>query len=665
MKKITQLSRFKIRWLITKTLILILLGVFYMISNNVYAQTPMHESIFTPSSSNIYPLSTAAPNNRVQWLYLTSEIAPAPAGPGLITKIYLRIGAAGGATTFTNLKVSLGTTPQTVTTTTFIPGLQLCYLGTAAVYPAHATGDWLEITLQTPFLWNPTENLVVEVSQEGYTVGRSMWQYSSNGNRRTWGASNPTTPTGSAGTGQVHLGFDMMPATPCSGTVSAGVASASVTNACAAVPFNLSLAGATYALGVTYQWQSSPQGAGTFTDIPGASASFYTVANQTTPTDYRCIVTCTNNNNTQTSNVVSVGQNPYTACYCTPTYSYACSNTSENINSFIIEGEGTSVISDLNTGCSTGNYQNRTSVFAPVDLLQDSEYGVQVNTNYSSAQYVWASLWIDFNDNGAFESSEQLIKDVPMVTSPSFLNLSITIPDTAPAGVHRMRVRANYNATVDACSNGSWGETHDYNVNVIAITCYRPLDVQLSAVTKNSALVTITDNTKNTGSVTYEYEVRESGKPGSGTTGLAASGTATTNPFPVSGLQPLTKYTVYVKTVCSSTDSSGWSKSDEVSTMCDYPTLIAAPGKTVCGPQEVDLTAIFDAGTVKWYDTVTKDSLLYTGANFITPVLAADTSYWVQAGNSSDLSGAVGDGIIADGGTWNFLYNGWEGVKAQ
>src|SRR5690606_3403679 len=162
--------------------------------------------------------------------------------------------------------------------------------------------------------------------------------------------------------------------------------------------------------------------------------------------------------------------------------------------------------------------------FAPVDLLQDSEYGVQVNTNYSSAQYVWASIWIDFNDNGVFESTEQLLKDIPMVTSPGFLNVSITIPDTAPAGVHRMRVRANYNATVDAWSNGSWGETHDYNVNVIAITCYRPLDVQLSAVTKNSALVTITDNTKNTGSVTYAYEVRESGKPGSGTTGLAASG---------------------------------------------------------------------------------------------------------------------------------------------
>src|SRR5690606_36390450 len=148
-------------------------------------------------------------------------------------------------------------------------------------------------------------------------------------------------------------------------------------------------------------------------------------------------------------------------------------------------------------------------------------------------------------------------------------------------------------------------------------------------------------------------------------TGLVASGVATTNPFTVTGLQPLTKYIVYVKTICSPTDSSGWSNGIGISTLCNYPELITAPDVTVCGPQKVDLTAIFDSGDVKWYDTVTKDSLLHTGANFLTPELTADTSYWVQAGNSSDLSGAVGDGIIADGGTWNFLYNGWEGVKTQ
>src|SRR5690606_36388753 len=136
-------------------------------------------------------------------------------------------------------------------------------------------------------------------------------------------------------------------------------------------------------------------------------------------------------------------------------------------------------------------------------------------------------------------------------------------------------------------------------------------------------VVDVTPNSKNPTAVSDAYEVRESGAPGSGITGLAASGVATTNPFTISGLQPLTKYTVYVSTVCSTTDSSGWRESLPVGTLCNYPELITAPDVTVCGPQKVDLTAIFDSGDVKWYDTVTKDSLLHTGANFLTPELTA------------------------------------------
>jgi len=469
----------------------------------------------------------------------------------------------------------------------------------------------------------------------------------------------------SASYGEVHdYAVNILSLVPCSGSVVAGVATASITAACAGDSFSLSLNGVTIGGGVTYQWQSSPQGAGTFTDIPGATSSSYN-ANQTAATDYRCIVTCTNSNSTATSTVVSVGQNPLTQCYCIPTYSYSCSNTSENVNSFILTGEGTSIISDLNTGCSTGNYQDRTSAFSPVDILQDGSYNVEINTNYSSGQFVWASLWIDFNDNGVFEASEQLIKDMPMATSPSFVSTSILIPDTALPGVHRMRVRANYNATVDACANGSWGETHDYEVNVIAITCYRPLDIEIIDITKNSAEVSVTGNPKNPSGVTYEYEVRESGAPGSGSTGLAVSGIATTNPFTVAGLQPSTKYTVYVKTICSSTDSSGWSKSEEISTLCNYPELITAPGKTVCGPQEVDLTAIFDAGVVYWYDAEEDGDLVHTGSNFTTPYLTTDTSYWVQAGDVPlDVTAEIGDGT-ATGTTATFLYHGWGGMKFQ
>ena len=98
-----------------------------------------------------------------------------------------------------------------------------------------------------------------------------------------------------------------MPGVPCTGTPTAGVASATTRN-CASEPFTLSLAGATMAGGITYQWESSPSGANNFSPIPGATNASHTVTNQTVTSDYRCIVTCTNSNSTDTSNVVTVIQ---------------------------------------------------------------------------------------------------------------------------------------------------------------------------------------------------------------------------------------------------------------------------------------------------------------------------------------------------------------------
>src|SRR5690606_22617604 len=131
----------------------------------------------------------------------------------------------------------------------------------------------------------------------------------------------------------------------------------------------------------TYQWQSSPQGANTFTNISGATNMSYTT-NQTVATDYRCVVTCTNSNSTQTSIIVSVGQNPYTQCYCTPVYTTGCATY--NLNSFKIAGEGTSVISDLNTGCTGAGYADRTALFTPLNILQDNSYDIEVNTTAST-----------------------------------------------------------------------------------------------------------------------------------------------------------------------------------------------------------------------------------------------------------------------------------------
>src|SRR5690606_28342902 len=94
---------------------------------------------------------------------------------------------------------------------------------------------------------------------------------------------------------------------PCTGTPTAGTASATSRN-CNSEPFTLSVQGATAGGNITYQWESSPAGTNNFSPISGATTASYTVTNQTTDTDYRFVVTCTNSNSDDTSNVVTVTQ---------------------------------------------------------------------------------------------------------------------------------------------------------------------------------------------------------------------------------------------------------------------------------------------------------------------------------------------------------------------
>src|SRR5690606_2244379 len=368
-------------------------------------------------------------------------------------------------------------------------------------------------------------------------------------------------PTGSVTNTVAQIQFVGNLTLPCTGAVSAGTASTTAMDACIGEPFTLSLGGTfTFAGGVTYQWQSSPSGANNFTNIGGATGASYTVANQTVATDYRCFVTCTHTNSTDTSNIVSVNQNSPSQCYCTPTYTYVCTSSSENVNSFILVGENGTSINDLDTACSPGNYKDGTLTFNPVDLLQDGAYPVQFNTNYSSGSSVYTTIWIDFNDNGVFDTSEKLIADVAMVTTPGLASSILNIPASAAPGVHRMRIRSVYNTSnIDPCANLSWGETHDYEVNVIAVSCYRPLIASVTKASATSVNINLTPNALNTGTVTYDYEVRTSGLPGSGASGLVTSGTATSVNFTIPGLQAGLVYMLYVRTDCGSNDYSGYS----------------------------------------------------------------------------------------------------------
>ena len=257
----------------------------------------------------------------------------------------------------------------------------------------------------------------------------------------------------------------------CTGTPTAGTAAATIGTGCPSESFSLTLTGFTSAGSLAFQWQSSSDST-TWTNISGATTIPYTVSSISAATYYRCVVTCTATSSTVYSNIVFV--NYSSVCYCTPTFyynSYACTDGMD-IAQFSINGESSTAINDLNACDGTG-YEDRTTLHA--SLEQGFTYTVTVaetSTFYSVSDQVW----IDFNDNGTFESTESVGGVSSYSNSTTF---PISIPVSATVGAHRMRVvqlYASYGTTypsISSCPTATYpyyyGEARDYIVNIIAL----------------------------------------------------------------------------------------------------------------------------------------------------------------------------------------------------
>jgi trimeric autotransporter adhesin len=122
------------------------------------------------------------------------------------------------------------------------------------------------------------------------------------------------------------------------------------------------------------------------------------------------------------------------------------------INTFgVTPGTGTA-LSDIGI-CAAANattgYLNRTTSMLPVTLYQGMAHPASVtwgiNANHQEGQ-----VWIDFNNDGTFATSEEVSPvfgyDTVATTSPT--NFSITIPSTAATGSHIMRIRGVYENSV-------------------------------------------------------------------------------------------------------------------------------------------------------------------------------------------------------------------------
>ncbi|MCD4679519.1 MAG: T9SS type A sorting domain-containing protein, partial [Bacteroidales bacterium] len=144
--------------------------------------------------------------------------------------------------------------------------------------------------------------------------------------------------------------------------------------------------------------------------------------------------------------------------YCIP-YS-GCTN-GDGIEDFVLN-----TIIHMGSGCSPGGYGDFTNM--QTNLIPGGTYSMSVSSNYAN-QYV--SLWIDMDANYNFDNSERLISDFQLPTAGPLYTDNLIIPASAAPGLYRMRVRARWDATsINPCDTFTYGETHDYMVNIIPDT---------------------------------------------------------------------------------------------------------------------------------------------------------------------------------------------------
>jgi len=354
-------------------------------------------------------------------------------------------------------------------------------------------------------------------------------------------------PCGTYGYGETEdYLINITAATNCAGTPTPGTTQSTAASICNGNNFTLSMSTPPTGLsGITYQWQSSPDGS-VYTNISGATSLTLTTT-QTAATYYQVVVTCTNSGLSATSAPIQVTMNPFYSCYCSTVNSGTACLTNVTI----------STLNNTTAGCAAGNYSQQS---ATTSLFLGTTVNLTLTTNATAI----TSVWFDWNQNGIFEPTEW----VQPYTTGTTGTVAVTVPLSALTGPTGMRVRSrssgNVNGANDACTNMGSGETEDYMITILPLPPNPPTPVQDPATPTCSAGTNLT-------------------VPGSPAAGDAwywqTTATATSTANPVSG--PYTVFlngTYYVRTFNAT--NNVWSLGSDSVIVSNIPLAALPPPPT-------------------------------------------------------------------------------------
>ncbi len=205
----------------------------------------------------------------------------------------------------------------------------------------------------------------------------------------------------------------------------------------------------------SWLWAFSPN---TVTYVGGTSATSQNPQVQFNALGYYTVTLTATNTYGSDSEIKTNYINVVLYEYCIPTYT-----TGTGSNDYITLVQ----LGSINnvTGASASPYYTYYSALS-TDLTPNTAYTITLSPGtYASGNNI--SVWIDYNQNGVFDTAEKL-GNVTILATPATGTINFTVPSTASIGTTRMRVREVWNNTnFEPCGSYSYGETEDYNVNIL------------------------------------------------------------------------------------------------------------------------------------------------------------------------------------------------------
>lgn len=291
---------------------------------------------------------------------------------------------------------------------------------------------------------------------------------------------------------------------------------------------------------------------------------------------------------------------PVRAQVCLPQFIIGC-GFGDQINSFFLTGENSTSISNVSSGCGTGNYTDYISTI--VDMNAGTVYSADINSMVQSDN---VEVFIDFNDDDVFAPNESVGGMNGISDMLAFSTFNITTPGTVPAGQHTMRVIVSGDGTypgIISCpvftDMYGGGEVHDYTANFGGTTtCADPTNLAVAGITHDGANLSWTAVVGASG---YEYVIDQTAADPTGA-GTAITGTS----HPATGLLSGTMYYFHLRTDCGGSYSN-WVDISFTTLACPAPTGVTESAVTT------------NSATVSWTPVTGAQGYQYAVTTSMTP----------------------------------------------